>query len=283
MRSRIKSSKKVRMDKWCVAILTPTRNRATMLVQCAKFVAAQSCCPKQLKWYVLDDSDEPLPQHIIQEIHRVCPDTRRRSVHIRRVDGPLRIGAKRNLLGSWACGEGAHICVAMDDDDFYGPKYVQRVMETMHTTSHQLVGSSNVVLYMSQFDCMAYTESAGENHSCNGLLTFRREYWDAGNRYDETVEFAEETSFTKSFSEPLAVLPAPSEYNVVLSHAGNTFDKTPLLDQPNQLLKSMKDKTLDDFVPPDVAAHFRSFAVTRTQPDQGLENDGPDRAETGPM
>jgi hypothetical protein len=82
-------------------------------------------------------------------------------------------------------------------------------------------------------------------------------YWRSyanDHKYDETVDKAEERSFTNDWKTDVLQL-APEETMLVLCHAHNTFDKRELLKHNNPLLKPVavkmrqlvKDKVLRDF------------------------------------
>ena len=93
-----------------VSIITPTKDRQELLPALWDCVRAQS--EQDFEWLVHDGS----PQRA--SIFDAIDDPRVRYMHL---PGQMRIGAKRNALCDAAKGE---IIAHFDDDDFYGPRYI---------------------------------------------------------------------------------------------------------------------------------------------------------------
>lgn len=282
---------KVRMDKAVVALLTPTYNRHRFLPWAARCFLRQDAKAKNVRWYVLDDSEIPCDDLIRGAVGDAVFRERVVYIHV-----PIRmtIGEKRNAIIQRAYDDGCHIFAAFDDDDWYGPRYVRTVVDHLAISTIPLAGSSEIYLYMTGLDRVAKTDPLSPTHSCNGLLCFRREYWES-RTYDVTRKFAEEGTFTNGFTDTMTQLPNPRAYNIALNHAQNTFDKEQLLDKPNQIVKSQKDPTshkdpakqtyvkLEDIITdPDFLAFWKRLDEERKDEDRTKRAGFPSRAR-GPL
>lgn len=100
-----------------VSLITPTFGRHKFLPLAAKFVSHQSV--SDIEWLVLDDSPEP------SEFMQRLADPRIVYEHtaIR-----CTTGDKRNRLIDRAKG---NIIALFDDDDFYGPNYLARMLSAL--------------------------------------------------------------------------------------------------------------------------------------------------------
>lgn len=96
-----------------VSVLTPTRASTRHLLP-----RVLRCLQQQTvggwEWVILDDSPEPMKEALS------WPSTR----YIHRPE-PRPLGEKRNLLVAVA---GAPICAHFDDDDLYGPRYLEAML-----------------------------------------------------------------------------------------------------------------------------------------------------------
>lgn len=254
--------KPIRLDKARVALLTPTYERRTFLPWTARSFKLQSRrITKHVTWYILDDS-RVSNEDVIRE---AIGDDTLWAKHVRYRHIPERIkklGAKRNAIVQWAFEEGNHIFAAFDDDDWYGPSWSDTVAKALApSTKIALAGSSKLYLYFPDEQKVAVADPIHPRHSCNGLLCFRREYWEAGHRYNANSSYGEENDFTNGFSQPMIILPDPRPYNLALNHGRNTFDKSQLLDRPKQIVRTLADVHIEDIVPPDVAAFYHTLDI----------------------
>jgi glycosyltransferase involved in cell wall biosynthesis len=102
------------MKRPAVSILTPTFKREKQLKLQLNNVWNQSY--QDFEWLILDDSQQP------SKYFRGLTDPRIRYTHLTE---RLSVGAKRNWLAENAASE---ILVQFDDDDFYAPTYVERMV-----------------------------------------------------------------------------------------------------------------------------------------------------------
>ncbi len=135
-------------------------------------------------------------------------------------NGQKKIGALRNISNSIAKGD---ILVCMDDDDYYFPTRVEHCVEMLKNC--ELAGCSKIFVYDWSSDkllMMNFTSSI-KNHSTNNAFAYRRSYL-KNHKYDETVDNAEEVSFTNKYQEKMVQL----ESNKTLfqnCHGSNTYNK----------------------------------------------------------
>jgi len=101
-----------------VSIITPTYGREALLRAACAMVARQTNA--DFEWLILDDSPQPSPFFANQG------DPRIRYVH--HAGTRLSIGAKRNRLIESARAE---IIVQFDDDDYYAPSYLAKMVARM--------------------------------------------------------------------------------------------------------------------------------------------------------
>lgn len=135
-----------------VSVITPTFGREQFLPLAHRSFLAQTY--PNLEWLILDDSPAP-------------------SAYLRGVDDPriryshsadrLRIGRKRNRLIAQADGD---IIVQFDDDDFYSPKYVDRMVSRLNE-GFDFVKLSGWFLYCVPYRALGYwdlTVTEGWHH-----------------------------------------------------------------------------------------------------------------------
>ncbi|HEY1795590.1 MAG TPA: glycosyltransferase [Stellaceae bacterium] len=126
-----------------VSIITPTGGRAPFLAQALRHFRNQDY--PDLEWLILDDSPEP---------NKAFTELRDPKIHYRHHTGSrLTIGAKRNRLAAQARGE---IIVQFDDDDFYAPHYVTRMVEALLANDADLINLRGWHLYDQRSDFYGY-------------------------------------------------------------------------------------------------------------------------------
>jgi glycosyltransferase involved in cell wall biosynthesis len=125
-----------------VSIITPTFNRPDLLPALWDCVRAQSV--QDFEWLVHDGSPERV------QIFDAINDQRISYTH---VPEPMTIGAKRNALCAAAKGE---IIAHFDDDDFYGPRYIERMVSFMEDLNVDFVKLFGFFLYHRMRNEFAY-------------------------------------------------------------------------------------------------------------------------------
>jgi glycosyltransferase involved in cell wall biosynthesis len=230
-----------------VSVLTPTYNRRKFIPYAIECFKHQTYPQDRMEWLILDDGTDKIKDLIEKSGLK----------NVRYMEVPegekWKIGRKRNFLNDNAKGD---ICVCFDDDDYYPPDRVRKAVNKLRSSpgrQHKLVGASLIYLYFTDRDEIWSIGPYHPYHCTNGTMAYWREI-SKEQRYDETVDKAEESSFTRKFTTP-ALQMAPEDTMLVICHAHNTFDKRILLKQGNRLLKKqslklkqlVKEKKLRDF------------------------------------
>lgn len=127
-----------------VSIITPTKDRQELLPALWDCVRAQS--EQDFEWLVHDGS----PQRA--SIFDAIDDPRVRYMHL---PGQMRIGAKRNALCDAAKGE---IIAHFDDDDFYGPRYIDGMVSFMADQHVDFAKLFGFFLYQRTHKIFAYLD-----------------------------------------------------------------------------------------------------------------------------
>jgi glycosyltransferase involved in cell wall biosynthesis len=131
-----------------------------------------------------------------------------------------KLGALRNLGNTNCKGD---ITVCMDDDDYYPPTRVEHAVQMLLGSSSLIAGCSEKILYDYQLKKTYCFKSFGPNHSTNDCMAWKKEYL-LENAHDPSKEMAEESSWTKTFTNPMVQLD-PKHTIVSSSHYMNTFSK----------------------------------------------------------
>lgn len=128
-----------------VSLITPTYRREHFLRLAHRTVAAQTY--PDIEWLVLDDSPAP------SEYMRGLADPR---IHYRHIPQRMKLGAKRNELVAAATGD---VIVHFDDDDYYAPHYVERMLGRLRR-GHDFVKLSGWYLYAVPYEKAGYWDLA---------------------------------------------------------------------------------------------------------------------------
>jgi glycosyltransferase involved in cell wall biosynthesis len=142
-----------------------------------------------------------------------------------------RLGQLRNIGYSACKGD---IIVVFDDDDYVMKTRVEHSVK-MLKGKYLIAGCSVKYMYDYNLEKLVKFKSFGDNHSTNDCFAFKKEYL-LTNRHDPFADFAEESSFTKNFSNPMAQLD-PNLCIVSSSHGSNTFDKKEIVIKSHLLVQ----------------------------------------------
>lgn len=223
-----------------VSIVTPTYNRRKFIPYCIAGIRSQTYPLDRIEWLVYDDGTDSIADLLAPE----SPLISGLRVRYFSSDKKINIGAKRNFLNDQAAGD---IIVTMDDDDYYSPDRVLHAVNTLigscrptaskpiGSCEDGICGSSRNFLYFTDDSSMWETGPYGPRHATFGTMAYTKAYA-LKHRCDESVTFAEETSFTQSFKAPLVQLD-PYKVMVVICHKENTFNKDKLRKTENPFIK----------------------------------------------
>ena len=135
-----------------------------------------------------------------------------------------KLGELRNVGNTTCTGD---ITVCMDDDDYYTIDRVEHAVTKLSSSKALIAGCSAVLIYDYFLEKLYKFNPFGPNHSTNNCMAWKKEYL-LNNKHDSSKEMAEESSFTKIFTEQMVQLEA--EHTIIVSsHDSNTFNKRELL------------------------------------------------------
>jgi glycosyltransferase involved in cell wall biosynthesis len=121
-------------DQPLVSCLMPTFNRGLFVPQALRCFLAQDYPHKEL--IVIDDGEDRVGQEVSAD----------GSIHYVSLDRRLSLGEKRNLAAALSNGE---ILAHWDDDDWYGPQYLTRVVDRLCQAGREsLTGLSRYLVYL---------------------------------------------------------------------------------------------------------------------------------------
>lgn len=181
-------------------------------------------------------------------------------VYIENANYNTPLGKLRNIGNNTCKGD---ITVCMDDDDYYPKNRVKHAVEQLSSSNALIAGCSRLILYDYNLDKAYQSTGYGKYHSTNACMAWKKAYLKT-NSHDETKTFAEEQSFTKSFTEKLIQL-EPLSTIVASSHNLNTFNKKKLLVSTyinNNVLKEMS-KTVDKLIDEKYLNRYQKIFVNK--------------------
>ncbi len=217
-----------------VSICTPTFNRRPFFEFTIKCYMHQDYPQNKMEWIIIDDGTDK-----IEDLVKDIP-----GVKYYKYDDKMSLGKKRNLMHEKSTGE---ILVYMDDDDYYPPERVSHAVNMLQTHPNAVcAGASEIYIYFKHIDKMYQFGPYGPNHATAGTFAFKRKLIE-NHRYNDSAALAEEKEFLKNYTVPFVQL-EPKKTILVFSHRHNTFDKKKLLDQPDNNVQKVSDKTVDDFI-----------------------------------
>jgi glycosyltransferase involved in cell wall biosynthesis len=191
-----------------VSCVLPTRDRPFLAAQAVRYFLRQDYPAREL--VVVDTGIEPAPLPADHRIRRLRPD------------GPLTVGAARNLGNAAARGE---LLAHWDDDDWIGPDRLSRQVAALQRSGAAACGLGALLYYRpANGDAWRYRPLPGDRpFLAGGTLLYRREAW-AAQRFLE-IDCGEDGAFVAALGDQ-AVLPLPDDgWYVALLHGRNTAAK----------------------------------------------------------
>lgn len=148
-----------------------------------------------------------------------------------RIQEKKPIGAIRNILVSEALKLNSKYIAFWDDDDFYPPQRIAKSVEALESdASKDIVGCEIMTVFITQDNVLMTVGPYGENHATASCWLFRTSI--AHNRrFNDADVKAEEGSFTKDWTTPMAMLPN-TDLILVIGHAYNTVNKRQMVPDP---------------------------------------------------
>jgi len=208
-----------------VSILVPTYNRRKFIPQLLRNFEKQTFPHNDMELIIVDDGSEPVDDLIQKsKYHKTGNGTNSRIIY-KRLDQRIPLGEKRNLLNDISKGE---IIITMDDDDWYSAEYVKTMVRTLNKSNLLICGASKIFTYLSEYKAILRLGPYGENHTCNHLMGYKREYL-TNHEYDSELMSGEEIGFTNNFTEPMIQIENSERIFLLMRHGGNTVDLQKLL------------------------------------------------------
>lgn len=184
--------------------------RRPFVPQAVRLFLRQTYGPREL--LVVDDGPEPVAD--------LLPNDSR--IRVLRLDGPLRVGAKRNRGVEAARGT---IVAHWDDDDWYGEGHLRAQVDALRASRAALVGVE-APLFFAPAEGRAWQyvyPPDGRPWVCGATLCFWTEAW--VRRPFQDVQVGEDSLFVWAHGRAgVASTPGPPRF-VGMVHAGNTSPK----------------------------------------------------------
>jgi len=154
----------------------------------------------------------------LSEMNHTCIHSQIKIVYIEYTG--LLLSDLRNLGNNKCSGK---IIVCMDDDDYYPPERVSHAVASLKNTRCLIAGCSDIYMYEYFMGKLYKFKRFHPYHSTNNCMAFKREYL-RNHKHAEGLKWAEETSFTNNFTEPMVQLDS-QQCIIVSSHNMNTVSK----------------------------------------------------------
>ena len=211
-----------------VSLITPTYNRRIFMPQAIRNFMSQTYPKNKIEWIIADDGEDKI-YDLVKDIPQVVYFS---------FDEKIKLGKKRNFLNSKVKGD---IILSFDDDDWYSKDYVSYMTRLLMNSKCLIAGSSEIYNYFIDLEKIVIFGPYNKNHSCNGMICYKKEYLNK-HSYEDTKKAQEEPSFTNKFTEPMIQVVNPSKYNLAISHRSNSFDRRMNLDEDNPTCRITKMK-----------------------------------------
>jgi glycosyltransferase involved in cell wall biosynthesis len=149
------------------------------------------------------------------------------------------------------------IIVCMDDDDYYPPSRVPHAVEMLTKYNRLIAGCSGLYMYNYSKEKLYRADGFHNNHSTNNCFAYKKSYLE-NHRYTEGLHYAEESSFTNDFREPMIQL-HPEKCIVQTIHKENTVDKTNFLNSNYVGEISKKDFSIHHIMTHDIYCKMKEL------------------------
>ena len=222
-----------------VSILTVTQWLRHESLKILNDLIGDQTYPHIVEWIIVEGSPTKELAHLNSLLVNAIRNTKCRIRYITGSCAPL--GTLRKAANDAAIGD---IRVVMDDDDYYPPERVSHAVEMLTRATKRLAGCSPMFMYDYGLEQLFQFKKRASTHSTSSCMAWKKEYT---GTYDPTVSMAEETSFTRGFTEPMVQLD-PVKTIVQSSHGTNTYSKKELI-LTSPLLQRL-DGTITAYIPP---------------------------------
>lgn len=207
-----------------VSLVTITQNSRFNCLLILKEIIEEQTYENILEWVIVEGSQTEEHANLNKSnIEKLKNETK---IKIKYVEytGNTILGHLRNKSNDECSGE---YIVCLDDDDYYPKDRIEHAINTLKTSKNLIAGCSGCMFYDYILDKQFKSKTLNPNHSTNNCFAYKKEYL-KNHKYDNTKRFAEESSFTNSFTEPMCQLNSKKTI-IVSSHSLNTFNKRKIL------------------------------------------------------
>ena len=208
-----------------VVVCTPTFNRKFSL-EFSAMVMRKQTYNNIIGWIVIDNSsDDDKSWEDITKMEGIPP------VSYLRIRDKKPIGALRNLCIQKALELNPTFITFWDDDDYYPAQRITKSVETLQNdNTKDIVGCEIMTVFITQDNVILDVGPYGTNHATASVWTFRSSIAKDRKFNDNDVK-AEEGSFTRDWTIPMAMLPT-KDLILVIGHAYNTVNKRQMVPEP---------------------------------------------------
>jgi len=250
---------KIKKNISSVSIITITQFKRFNCLKILKDLIKEQTYENIIEWVIVEGSKSKADSIYNSENIKLLKETSDLTfpiVYIEYKEGK-KLGELRNVGNNTCKGD---ITVCMDDDDYYPPARVEHAVSKLNSSKSLIAGCSAVLIYDYFLEKLYKFNPFGPNHSTNNCMAWKKEYL-LTNKHDSSKEMAEESSFTKVFTESMVQLESENTI-VVSSHDSNTFNKRELLvGGTTELNKSLKqiDKPIIDYIKEPYYSKFKNI------------------------
>jgi len=259
-----KKSKKYNNNNLSVSLLTITQNSRFNCILILIDIIKNQTYKNIIEWIIVEGSKTQLDadnnEKNIKNIITKLQSEVKFSIHYIKKKSDIKLGELRNIGNNICKGD---ITVCMDDDDYYFPNRVKHAVSILSSSKCKIAGCSNHLMYDYNFNMFIQLKKFKLNHSSNCCMAWKKDYL-LTNKHDSNADFAEESSFTKNFTEELAELD-PFQTIILSSHTLNTFSKKDILIKYVNNIDSLVDKiiakSIDTFIPLDILNKYKNIFI----------------------
>lgn len=241
----------------CVSIVTVTQRKRREYLNILRDIIGNQTYSNILEWVIVEGTQsEEERRENKQWMKSFCESSTLR-FPIRFIDTPLftKLGELRNI-GNYSCK--GDITVCFDDDDFYPNTRVEGAVQILSNSKKLIAGCSAHYLYDYNLEKLFLMKAIGLNHSVNSNLAWKKEYLNT-NKHDPSRSFAEESSFTKNFTEPMEQIDK-KHCSIISSHKDNTFSKKTICVEATlgtlNHCDLITNTSIYDFIPKDIYRRY---------------------------
>ena len=235
-----------------VSIITVSQLKRFNCLEILYELIQQQTYTNIIEWVIVEGSqtkeDSNINSKNIKNLHEklILEQSKIKLVYVEWKEN-TKLGELRNIGNNTCTGD---ITVCMDDDDYYPPHRIEHAVTKLTNSKANIAGCSGLLIYDYFLEKLYKFNQFGPNHSTNNAMAWKKAYL-LTNKHDSDKNMAEESSFTKVFTEPMVQLDAKNTI-VVSSHDSNTFNKRELLvGGTNKLNPTLSEltETLTHYIP----------------------------------